>query len=65
MTEWLEDEALMDAVTAISGSGPAYFFLLMEMLEESGSRPGSAPGQGPAAHPGDGHRRGAHGPGER
>lgn len=33
---WLEDESLMDAVTAISGSGPAYFFLLMEMLEQSG-----------------------------
>jgi len=29
---WLEDEALMDAVTAISGTGPAYFFLLTEIL---------------------------------
>lgn len=29
---WLEDEALMDAVTAISGTGPAYFFLLAEVL---------------------------------
>jgi pyrroline-5-carboxylate reductase len=29
---WLEDEALMDAVTAVSGTGPAYFFLLTEVL---------------------------------
>jgi pyrroline-5-carboxylate reductase len=31
---WIEDESLMDAVTAVSGSGPAYFYLLMEMLED-------------------------------
>ncbi len=30
---WLEREQLMDAVTAVSGCGPAYFFLLMELLE--------------------------------
>lgn len=30
---WLESEAQMDAVTALSGSGPAYFFLLMEAME--------------------------------
>lgn len=36
MTCWLDDEQAMDAVTAISGSGPAYFFLLMEALETAG-----------------------------
>jgi pyrroline-5-carboxylate reductase len=35
-TLWLEREADMDTVTAISGSGPAYFFLLIEMLEQAG-----------------------------
>lgn len=35
LTAWVEDEALMDVVTAISGSGPAYFFLLMEVLEDA------------------------------
>ena len=31
--EWIEEEALMDAVTAVSGSGPAYFYLLAELME--------------------------------
>jgi pyrroline-5-carboxylate reductase len=34
---WIEDETLMDVVTAISGSGPAYFFLLTEALAEAGT----------------------------
>jgi len=34
-TLWLTDEALMDAVTAVSGSGPAYVFLLVEALTEA------------------------------
>jgi pyrroline-5-carboxylate reductase len=33
---WVEREEQMDAVTAVSGSGPAYFFLLMELLEQAG-----------------------------
>ena len=33
---WLEDESQMDAVTALSGSGPAYVFRLLECLEEAG-----------------------------
>ena len=39
-TVWVEDEALLDAVTAVSGSGPAYFFHLMEAMTEAGERLG-------------------------
>ncbi|MEO6696395.1 MAG: pyrroline-5-carboxylate reductase [Gammaproteobacteria bacterium] len=40
LTLWLENEAQMDAVTALSGSGPAYFFLVMEALENAAVRLG-------------------------
>ena len=40
LTLWVEEESLLDAVTALSGSGPAYFFLLMELLEQTGTELG-------------------------
>ena len=39
-TLWLADEALMDAVTAVSGSGPAYLFLMAEALAAAGQEQG-------------------------
>ena len=38
--EWVDDEGLMDAVTAVSGSGPAYVFLLAEELARAGIEAG-------------------------
>lgn len=40
ITLWVEDESLLDAVTAVSGSGPAYFFLFMEAMQRAGSQLG-------------------------
>jgi len=42
-TAWLDDEKDMDAVTAVSGSGPAYVFLLIECLERAAVEAGLAP----------------------
>ena len=40
ITLWLRDEALLDAVTALSGSGPAYLFSVMEVMEKAGQQMG-------------------------
>ena len=45
----LDDEAQMDAVTAVSGSGPAYVFLLIEALAAAGEAEGLPPGFGAGA----------------
>ena len=40
MVEWVDDEKLIDAVTAVSGSGPAYVFHLAECMAEAGVKTG-------------------------
>ena len=43
LTLWLDNEEQMDAVTALSGSGPAYFFLVMELLQRAATTLGLPP----------------------
>jgi len=43
VTAWVPDEDQLDIVTALSGSGPAYFFLIMEALEQAAIDQGLAP----------------------
>ena len=40
ITLWVDDESQLNAVTAVSGSGPAYFFLLMEAMQKAGEELG-------------------------
>jgi pyrroline-5-carboxylate reductase len=40
---WVDDEGLIDPVTAVSGSGPAYVFLLAELMEQAGLEQGLPP----------------------
>ena len=42
-TVWIDDESRMDAVTAVSGSGPAYVFLLAEAMQAAGQAEGLTP----------------------
>lgn len=43
VVQWLEDESAINAVTAVSGSGPAYFFLMMEAMIDAGIELGLTP----------------------
>lgn len=45
-TVWVNDEAMLDGVTALSGSGPAYVFLFIEALQDAAARLGFTPEQG-------------------
>ena len=45
-TLWLDEESLIDAVTAVSGSGPAYVFYFLEAMEQAATELGLAPEEG-------------------
>ena len=44
VTDWLENETLFDAVTGLSGSGPAYIFYMIEAMAKAGTTLGLEPG---------------------
>ncbi|MFZ6718800.1 pyrroline-5-carboxylate reductase [Undibacterium sp. Ji49W] len=46
LTTWLDDESLLDAVTAVSGSGPAYVFYFIEAMQQAAQELGLSPDQG-------------------
>ena len=54
LVEWVDEEGLLDPVTAVSGSGPAYVFLLAELMERAAIEQGIAPGPRPRAGAPDG-----------
>ena len=58
-TVWLDDEALIDPVTAVSGSGPAYVFYFIEAMQQAAQELGLVGGAGQAAGAGHLCRRGA------
>lgn len=43
VTVWLDDEGLLDTVTALSGSGPAYFFMVIEAMQHAATQQGLSP----------------------
>jgi pyrroline-5-carboxylate reductase len=47
-TVWIDDESLIDAVTAVSGSGPAYVFYFIEAMQQAAFEMGLTPEQGNA-----------------
>ncbi len=61
LTIWVESEAQIDAVTAVSGSGPAYFFYMMESMIRAGKNLGLDEKVATALDLADGFRGGANG----
>jgi pyrroline-5-carboxylate reductase len=47
-TVWLDDEGLIDPVTAVSGSGPAYVFYFLEAMQQAAAEMGLSAAQGKA-----------------
>ncbi|KUJ72802.1 pyrroline-5-carboxylate reductase [Thiomicrospira sp. WB1] len=43
VTVWVEHESELDVITAVSGSGPAYYFLMMEIMQKVGQQMGLSP----------------------